>query len=61
MENRRLTTEIRRLKGLLDEKYGWGNIVAKSEKMHEILEVVNRVARTESTVYIHGESAQGRN
>jgi two-component system response regulator GlrR len=60
MENRRLTTEIRRLKGLLDEKYGWGNIVAKSEKMQEVLEVVGRVARTESTVYVHGESGTGK-
>ena len=60
LENRRLTTEIRRLKGLLDEKYGWGNIVAKSEKMQDVLDVVNRVARTESTVYIHGESGTGK-
>jgi len=60
LENRRLTTEIRRLKGLLDEKYGWGNIVAKSEKMRDVLEVVGRIARTESTVYVHGESGTGK-
>ena len=60
LENRRLTTEIKRLKGLLDEKYGWDNIVAKSDKMHEVLDVVGRVARTESTVYIHGESGTGK-
>jgi len=60
LENRRLTTEIRRLKGLLDEKYGWGNIVAKSEKMRDVLEVVSRIARTESTVYVHGESGTGK-
>jgi two-component system response regulator GlrR len=60
LENRRLTTEIRRLKGLLDEKYGWGNIVAKSENMRDVLEVVSRIARTESTVYVHGESGTGK-
>ncbi|NWG02841.1 MAG: sigma-54-dependent Fis family transcriptional regulator [Syntrophaceae bacterium] len=60
LENRRLTSEIKRLKGLLKEKYEFSNIVAKSEKMQRVLEVVSRIAQTDSTVYIHGESGTGK-
>jgi two-component system response regulator GlrR len=60
LENRRLTSEIKRLKGLLEGRYDFANIVAKSEKMQQVLEVVSRIAKTESTVYIHGESGTGK-
>ncbi len=60
LENRRLASEVKRLKGLLEEQYDFANIIARSEKMHRILEVVSRVAQTESTVCIHGESGTGK-
>jgi two-component system response regulator GlrR len=60
LENRRLTSEIKRLKGLLKERYEFANIVAKSEKMQRVLEVVSRIAQTDSTVYVHGESGTGK-
>jgi len=60
LENRRLTSEIKRLKGLLKERYEFTNIVAKSEKMQRVLEMVSRIAQTDSTVYIHGESGTGK-
>ena len=60
LENRRLTSEIKRLKGLLEERYDFSNIVAKSEKMQKVLEVVSQIAKTDSTVYIHGESGTGK-
>ena len=60
LEDRRLTSEINRLKGLLEEEYGSPDIVAKSEKMRAILDVVSRVAANDSTVYIHGESGTGK-
>ncbi|MBI2209819.1 MAG: sigma-54-dependent Fis family transcriptional regulator [Deltaproteobacteria bacterium] len=60
LEKRRLTSEVKRLKGLLEEKYDFANIVAKSDKMQEILETVSRIAKTDSTVYIHGESGTGK-
>ena len=60
LEKQRLTSEVRRLKGLLEEKYDFANIVAKSEKMLSILETVSRIAKTDSTVYIHGESGTGK-
>ncbi len=60
LENRRLTSEIKRLKGLLEEKYDFSNIVAKSVKMQNVLGLVSRIAKTDSTVYIHGESGTGK-
>jgi two-component system, NtrC family, response regulator GlrR len=60
LENRKLTREIKRLKELLAEKYDFANIVARSEKMRSVLDVVGRIAATDSTVYIHGESGTGK-
>jgi two-component system response regulator GlrR len=60
LENRRLSSEIQRLKDLLGERYGFANIVAKSEKMQSVLEAVARIAPTDSTVYLHGESGTGK-
>ena len=60
LEKRRLTSEIKRLKGLIEERYDFSNIVAKSQKMQEVLGMVSRIAKTDSTVYIHGESGTGK-
>ena len=60
LENRRLASEIERLKGLLEERYDFANIVARSEKMQRVLEVVSRIAKMDSTVFIHGESGTGK-
>ena len=60
LENRRLTSEVQRLKGLLSEQYDFSNIVAKSEKMKKVLEAVSQIAKIDSTVFIHGESGTGK-
>lgn len=60
LENRRLTSEIERLRGLLKEKYDFQNIIAKSEKMRHVLEQVSHIAKTDSSVCIFGESGTGK-
>jgi two-component system response regulator GlrR len=60
IENRRLASEINRLKGLLAERYDFRNIVARSVAMQTVLEVVSRIAKTDSTVYVRGESGTGK-
>ena len=60
LENCRLTSEINRLKGLLEDKENFTDIIVRSEKMKRVLETVSRVAKTDSTVYIHGESGTGK-
>ena len=60
LENRRLASEINRLKGLLTERYDFQHIVARSAAMQTVLEAVSRIAKTESTVYVRGESGTGK-
>ncbi|MHB8108960.1 MAG: sigma-54-dependent transcriptional regulator [Syntrophorhabdaceae bacterium] len=60
MENRRMSTEIKRLKGLLESKYSFSNIIARSKKMQEILETISRIAITDSNVLLLGESGTGK-
>ena len=60
LENRRLNSEVQRLKDLLSERFDFSNIIAKSEKMQKVLEAVTQIARIDSTVYIHGESGTGK-
>jgi len=55
-----LLLEIKRLKELLEERYDFKNIVAKSEKMQKVLEKVSLVAKTDSTVAVLGESGTGK-
>jgi len=55
-----LLLEIKRLKGLLEERYDFKNIVAKSEEMQKVLEKVSFVAKTDSTVAVLGESGTGK-
>lgn len=57
LEKRRLICENRYLHQQLDEKY---YIVGKSEKMQEIYRTIEKVAPTDSTVLIHGESGSGK-
>jgi two-component system response regulator GlrR len=52
--------EIKRLKELIEERYDFKNIVAKSEKMKKVLEKVSLVAKTDSTVAVLGESGTGK-
>ena len=60
LENRKLANENQRLRGLLKEKYDFANIVAKSGKMRSVLDIVSRIADTESTIYLQGESGTGK-
>jgi two-component system response regulator GlrR len=60
LESRRLTKEISQLKRLFKEKYASPDIVAASEKMQRVLSVVSRVAGSDSTVYISGETGTGK-
>ncbi len=56
----RLREENRSLRRALGEKYSHPNIVARSAKMQEVLAVVERVAPTNSTVLLGGESGVGK-
>ncbi len=60
LENRRLHSEVKRLEGILEERYTFSNIVAGSPGMQSVLSLVARIAPTDSTVCIYGESGTGK-
>jgi DNA-binding NtrC family response regulator len=60
IEKKSLQLENIYLRQELQEKYGFHNIVGKSKKMHEIYRIIVKVATTDSTVLIYGQSGTGK-
>ena len=60
LDSHRLREENRSLREELGHRYAYDNIVAKSGKMQAVLALVERVAPTNSTVLIGGESGVGK-
>jgi DNA-binding NtrC family response regulator len=56
----KLREENRSLREALGQRYSHPNIVARSTKMQEVLAMVERVAQTNSTVLLGGESGVGK-
>jgi len=60
IEKKSLLLENIYLRQELQEKYGFHNIVGKSKKMQEIYRIIAKVAMTDSTVLIFGQSGTGK-
>ncbi len=60
VEKRDLLLENIYFRQELQEKYGFHNIVGKSKKMREIYRIIAKVAMTDSTVLIYGQSGTGK-
>lgn len=60
LEKTGLESENVYLKRQLEDKYKFSNIVGRSPKMQEIFTLIERVAKTTSTVMIQGESGTGK-
>jgi DNA-binding NtrC family response regulator len=60
LDHSRLQEENRSLREALGQKYSHPNIIARSPKMQEVLATVERVAPTNSTVLLGGESGVGK-
>lgn len=60
LENRRLAEDNRELRAALDKRYGLEGLVAVSEPMHRVFDLVRQAGRTEATVLILGESGTGK-
>jgi DNA-binding NtrC family response regulator len=60
IEKKNLMLENIYLRQELQGKYGFHNIVGKSKKMQEVYRVIAKVAVTDSTVLIYGQSGTGK-
>ena len=60
IKQRQLLSENMQLRRALKERFGYDNIVGKSEKILRVLELVGQVAASRSTVLIQGESGTGK-
>ena len=60
LEKEGLEEENVYLRGELERKYQFSNIIGRSPKMQEVFSLIQRVARTASTVLVAGESGTGK-
>jgi two-component system response regulator PilR (NtrC family) len=60
VERKRLQDENIRLKDELRQRYGFANIIGKSQAMKSVFELVKAAAPTRSTILLQGESGTGK-
>lgn len=60
LEHHRLKEEVGNLRRSLDRKYGFESILGRSDALLETLEAAARVAPTDATVLIRGETGTGK-
>jgi DNA-binding NtrC family response regulator len=60
LEHKNLVREVEQLQNELKEKYKFENIIGSSKEMFDVLGMVSKIAKTDSTVMISGESGTGK-
>ena len=60
IERKELEDENLHLRTALEARFTFSNIIGKSARMQEIFSIVQRIAKTNSTVLISGESGTGK-
>jgi len=60
IKQRQLMSENVQLRRALKQRFGYANIIGKSEKLLNVLDLVTQVAASRSTVLIQGESGTGK-
>lgn len=60
LHQRQLQSENRYLRSELGKQFDFGNIIAKSAAMENVLKMAARIAESEATVLISGESGTGK-
>jgi two-component system response regulator PilR (NtrC family) len=60
LERAELSRENIYLRRELEQKYTFNNIIGKSSRMQAIFTLIERIARTSSTVLVNGESGTGK-
>jgi two-component system response regulator PilR (NtrC family) len=60
LEHRKLQDENIRLRGELKRRFGFENIIGRSQPIQKIFELITAIAPTRSTILIQGESGTGK-
>lgn len=60
LDKKKLIQENITLRKELEEKFKFSNIIGKSKQMQAIFQIIEKIARTDSTVIIYGESGTGK-
>ena len=60
LKTQEMERELDHLRKEVSEKYSFPNIIGNHPKMQEIFEIIGRVAKTDKTVLIQGESGTGK-
>ncbi len=60
LEHSLLVKEVRTLRTSLNEKYGFDNILGRSDALLQVLDTAARAAATNSTILIRGETGTGK-
>src|SRR4026209_2320137 len=60
IKQRHLLSENAHLRRALRQRYDYSNIIGKSDKISQVLDLVSQVAPSRSTVLIQGESGTGK-
>ncbi|MCK5094252.1 MAG: sigma-54-dependent Fis family transcriptional regulator [Spirochaetes bacterium] len=60
LERKRLRSEVISLRNQLGKRYSRENIIAESSKMRRLLDLIDHICETDSTVLIEGESGTGK-
>src|SRR5438552_7120469 len=60
IKQRQLMSENLHIRRALKERFGYSNIIGKSEKILKVLDLVTQVAASRSTILIQGESGTGK-
>jgi two-component system NtrC family response regulator len=60
LKTQEMEREINHLRKEVSEKYSFPNIIGNHPKMQEIFELIGKVAKTDQTILIQGESGTGK-
>jgi two-component system NtrC family response regulator len=60
MERQNLLEEVRTLRSVLDQRYGFEGIVGRAKSLLRVLDQASRVAQRDTTVLIQGETGTGK-
>ena len=60
LDHQQLVEEVRVLRSNIDQKYGFEQIIGRSDPLMFVLDMASRAAQADSTVLIHGETGTGK-